>query len=288
MVQSPAQPQFSSNPYQSPSGTAFDGPIPYGSAAMAGPIVPTRVEIGDLMSRTWEIYKQNFWMCAAAPLIVFILLQLIEQPIGFVTNLQLRGQPPAIFATAQVCLFFFNLTFQAWFTGGLMAYFLEIARGQNPSIGRMFGCRGKYLWILAFQLLFSIGTFVSLFGLIVGAFVFQAIFGFGYFLIMDGRGGPIEAFKLSYSISWPNLGTNLLAMLVAMAVKLPRPVCLLLRGAVRLGLYRCACCHGLPDDVGPAGRRRIRDGSHDHAPHLWRQSVCPNLTLQFGSPRSIQ
>ena len=113
----PPFPADSGNPYQSPNPFATIGAIP-----SHGAIVPGTLDLGDVLGRTWTLYKADFGMCLAAALIVLVL----NIGANMVSNFVPIAGPIAC------------LLFQIWIEIGLALFFLKKARGQHVEIVEVF------------------------------------------------------------------------------------------------------------------------------------------------------
>ena len=72
-----ARPVDSGNPYQSPSPFA-----PLDPNQPPGAMRPTILDLGDVFSRTWSIFKEQWGMCLAAWLIVVVLSMVIANALS--------------------------------------------------------------------------------------------------------------------------------------------------------------------------------------------------------------
>ena len=173
----PQAPSGPVNPYQSPGD--FLGPPAWHAAAPLAPIVPTRVALGDLFSRTWSVFKDQYGICLglfAATLglaflayIVAYIVLMVVLAVGMTT---LRHQAVGMFVAMFLWLPVFFLLpaglFILWIHLGLLRGMISVARGQPTSLGALFS-GGAYLFraILASLLLGLIGVAIQL----VGGFV---------------------------------------------------------------------------------------------------------------------
>jgi len=114
------QPSFSAdsgNPYQSPSPFASTGPIGF-----QGPISQGTLDLGDILSRTWILFKIDWGMCVGATLIVLLL------------NAGISSVSVLVPIIGPIVSSLFSL----WLNIGLALFFLKKARGQNPEFGELF------------------------------------------------------------------------------------------------------------------------------------------------------
>jgi uncharacterized membrane protein/phage FluMu protein Com len=222
------------NPYQSPTDYA-PGPVYVASAG--GAIVPTRIDLGDIFSRTWTILKGQYGMTLA----VFVLVWLI----GFVANIGLSvvggvsdaalGDPVAVAMVNFLGMLIYWL-FYFWLNAGASICYLKIARGQPAAIGEIFS-GGPYFvrLLLATILFFLILWLIGMVFVIPASFVgwiltfngadpstigFGALAGFAialipgtaaalglfpyYYVILDQNVRPVESLSLAWKITSGN------------------------------------------------------------------------------------
>ncbi|REJ69240.1 MAG: DUF975 family protein [Planctomycetota bacterium] len=258
---SPAPPTSpdAANPYASPSLSSA-APNRFATGGVeAGEIRPTRVDIGDVLSRTWEIYKEQWGMCIAAIMIVYV----ISGGVGMVTNIVTQvagaiGDPVLIV----LCLVVFQIVgqvFQLWLWLGASLAMLDVARGRKLELSRLFAGGPYLLRSIGAYLLFSLATtavlaaFVGIPALVAfavtqdeqvtlvatGIGVVVALIPFIYIslamsqyqlLIVDKDAGAIESLQLSWQITKGNKLALFVLGLVAV-------------GLILLGML--ACCVGV-------------------------------------------
>ncbi len=209
----PGAPGDPENPYQSPTAYAV-GPPPSATAAAAA-IRPTQIDLGDVFSRTWTIFKEQWGMCLG----LVVVAWLIEMGFQMVASMIPILGPIA------------SMLFSVWINVGVALALLKIARGQEASIGDIFQGAPYFLQVLGATLLFLLitgGVFFVCFGVGFAALyaalgggggdalvvalillgllctipvtVISLIFSQYYFLILDGRTGILDSLTLSREI----------------------------------------------------------------------------------------
>lgn len=160
-------PRERENPYQSP--VDYAAPAPAYSAA-PGALVPTPLDVGDVLSRTWNVFREQWLMCAAAWLIVVLLSWIVGQiivngalAIGAVARSQVMMVVSMTLGQLAANLF------MLWLTIGLWLFFLKTARGLHPPLAELFR-GGPYLVNV---LLAGLLVFLAVFG-VAAAFVLPA------------------------------------------------------------------------------------------------------------------
>lgn len=175
---------------------------------------PRVFSIGEVFSRTWEVYKANLGMAIGVPLlaggiyfvgsiaigIVSALLsvalvsmvgggdmaQLVQIPIVLVQNILVYG-----------ILFYVQL-------GGQLT-FLKIVRGENPELNVMFSC-GPFLGrMFLCSIIYGILTFLGLLLLIIPGIIVGLMFWPYSFILVDRNLPGIDSFSESRKVSSGNL-----------------------------------------------------------------------------------
>lgn len=210
----PGGPAESENPYASPADYTLGTPADYATAA-ARDIVPTQIEFGDVLTRTWELFKQQWGMA-----LVLLLL-------GFLINL----------GVSVICGFIpfiggiISGVFSLWINIGVALGMLKLARGREAEVGDLF-TGGPYLVrvllgsiLVGLMVLGSFGIFfapalVALLlalqggdlaviisaGVLLGlacsipATILSLMFGQFFYLILDRDAGIIESLSLSAQV----------------------------------------------------------------------------------------
>ena len=254
------------NPYQSPGD--FHGSPSWLPAGPQATVVPTTVDLGDVFSRTWTVFKDQYGICLGLYLATFGL----SLAAGIVAQLvqgaaQVGSRDAAVVAVVTIFVTLARMVFDVWIALGQVRGMISIARGQPTSVGVLFS-GGPYLipCILAGILLGLVCLAIWLVGAAVaGPMAFLASHGGGnerwivalvgsvvlamvpvvvvflmfsqfLYIIVDRNADALESLGLSRQITSGNkltlLCSYLLAGLLGMAGTL-------------------ACCVGLLFGVGP-------------------------------------
>lgn len=217
------RPEESGNPYQSPASV---GPSDRGYQGSQFPIAPAILDFGDIFSRTWTIFKDEWGICLGVVVVALALT--------FVVNIASEFLPFVGFVVA--------FLFQTWINIGKALFFLKKARGQDASLDEVFKGSpyfGKILLaslligsivlgiVLVFVLLpVLLGMAVSkdaalVLGVvgggvaIVASYFLMLIISQFYFLILDRDVGVIESLAMSKDLMEGNKLTLFLIWLVA-------------------------------------------------------------------------
>jgi phage FluMu protein Com len=125
------------NPYASPtSDTGIEFSIPTGGAT---DIVPTVMDIGEVLNRTWAIYKANFWMCVGVVAVALVLSQAASQVTNIVVMpLQAAGADIVVVMIANFVCTVVATVFNFWIALGQTLFLIQLARGNNPEFMLLF------------------------------------------------------------------------------------------------------------------------------------------------------
>jgi hypothetical protein len=232
-------PGAGANPYQSPSAY----PAAAAPVQAAAPVRSTRLDVGDALSTTWEIFKVEWGTCLLAGIITSLtifgtLALLIFLPMFFMV-----WGGKAVFLGLVFSFFGFLawMLFVAWMLCGALRFFILLARGNRPELGELFRGGPQSITVLLTNLLLSLGAgvllgvcvlpgaimfliskglggFLMFAGLFVGyvvVIVAGIMFSQAIFLIIDRNAGVIESLQLSRQITTGNKLMLFLTWLVA-------------------------------------------------------------------------
>jgi hypothetical protein len=102
---------------------------------------PTRIEVGDVLSRTWEIFKLRWLPCVAATWGVPFILAGVCAPcilIVVFTSMNAQGDVASIVA-ASLLLGAVAVAASVWMALGIHAFMLRLARGEEASVRDLLG-----------------------------------------------------------------------------------------------------------------------------------------------------
>ena len=229
-MSSPRPPRFPddpTNPYTAPE--AEIGP---GRDAGFG-LSPTPFTVGDVLSRTWQIFKARMWICIGVVLFCTALNLMGQLSLGLLDrtvkpNVDLQAYN-AIVVVATVGL----MVFQFWIAIGQALVLLQIARGQNAAFGDVFAGGPFLLPVVVSSLAFGlvlvgvfalgmipgavalavtggnpmVGALVIGLGLLiafVAAFILMLRLSQYFYLVIDRGAGIMESLRLSLEFTRGN------------------------------------------------------------------------------------
>lgn len=186
------------NPYQSPVSVV--GPT---GAVIVEPISPGTLDITDVYTRTWRIFKREMGICIGVVMTAYVLnlgVSFAIQGILALINTRLEAPELAIVLAHQVIAGVFGI----WLISGQFNFLLRLARGQDAPFSLLFS-GGKWLLPLTgAYLLYLLVVVVGFLLLIVPGVILGLMFSQFWFLIVDRDMGVLEAFKTSRAITSGN------------------------------------------------------------------------------------
>jgi hypothetical protein len=165
------------NPYHSPGAHGMAAT----QAVLERGFQPTRIDMGDVFSRTWAIFKENFGSCFLAGLIVLIANGVTAGIFGVMFGAamsQLEGVAyVAVWGIQQLAV----QAVSAFFNLGMIAFMLRVARGQSADLGVLFSGGKWILFGVAIQLIIGLAVMGGLIllivpGVIIGLMLSQAMY----------------------------------------------------------------------------------------------------------------
>ncbi len=225
----PRFPDDRTNPYAAPE--AEIGPGEYAGFGLS----PTPFTVGDVMSRTWQIYKGQLWICIGVVIFCFVINIAGQLVLGILDKSVKPNVDLQTYNTIVMVVMIGLMPFQFWIGIGQALFLLRVARGQSASFGDVFRGGAYILPVLVSSLAFGLvlGGVVAL-GLIPGGvamavtggnpMVGPVIIGLGlliamvagailalrlsqyYYLIIDRGAGIMESLRLSLEVTRGNAG----------------------------------------------------------------------------------
>ncbi|MHB8899804.1 MAG: zinc ribbon domain-containing protein [Thermoguttaceae bacterium] len=190
-------PRDSTNPYQSPAGLALEPQ----SFAPRGEIRPTQIEFGATLTRTWQIFGDNWLAMLGALILIFI----INVAVSFAMQGVIAGIGAAVndATVAGVAGFFIQVVFQVfamWLGIGLNMFTLALVRGEQPSMGMLFAGGRFLLPIILCALLVGVVVLLGLVLLIIPGIIFAMMLMQAQLLIIDRNMGVLDAMSTSREV----------------------------------------------------------------------------------------
>jgi len=202
----------SDNPYNPPSFSTE-----YGGTPQQVGIANVKAEIGDVLNYAFRVWKENLGILIAATIIVFGI------SIGFaifngVIDVVLKGgfeKPPnATSLSVSILLSIISNLAQIFIVIGNVKLFLALLRGQNVSLGMLFGGGERFLPTLGVTILLSIGFLAC----VIPGIIVMLLYWPAYFLVVDQKKRVFESFSLARTITQGNEMTSFLIALLEFGI----------------------------------------------------------------------
>jgi len=194
-------PPVSANPYQSS----------YTGEPQVGPAV---IDFNTVLSKTWEIFKNNWGMCIAGWLISYVLSQVGSFAANVILNVVMEQGDDIVAIVLLPVYFVFLVGLTTFFQLGQIQYMLDIARGRQAQLGRLFSA-GPFLLVGSVQMVLLVaGTMAGFCLLVVPSILFFLYFCMCPYMLVDQRAGLIESFRMSAAAMEGNKMTALGLILV--------------------------------------------------------------------------
>lgn len=228
------------NPYAAPSEYGVAAP---GYVAAPGALGHAIIDFGDVFSRTWAIFKEQWPMCLAVALLGWILSTVVFVVLVYAPVIVgVLAENEVIMILGFVVGYLFSLAFMAWMMVGVCKVLLRIARGEEVNIAEIFSgashvipvfLAGLLIMLIGYGTLFvfmlpglvlglvspELGMVVLVLGMVAGyvlMFIVMLMFSQAFLLIIDRNVGVVDSLKISKQITTGNKLTLFLLWLVGM------------------------------------------------------------------------
>ena len=182
-----------------------------------GPWQPTPIDAGEVISTSWEIYKNRSGILIGTVALWLILVYVISLPQ---TAIQFRAENadddelPVYLALWFGC-YGVGIVAQTWLNAGAAMFFLKVARGLEASVGDLFSGGRYFLRALGNTLVFSLATILGTIACIVPGVLLTLMLWPYLFVLVDTDARGLQPLARSREITTGNWGAGFLLMLVA-------------------------------------------------------------------------
>lgn len=174
---------------------------------------PRVFSIGEVFSRTWEVYKANLGMVLGVPLLAGVIYFIGAFAIGIVAALlgvalvSMVGGDMAPLAQIPVALLQNILVYGILFyvqLGGQLT-FLKIVRGENPELNVLFSCSSFLGRMFLCSIIYFILCFLGFLLLIIPGIIVALMFWPFSFILVDRNLPGIDSFSEARKVTSGNL-----------------------------------------------------------------------------------
>ncbi|MEZ6116832.1 MAG: hypothetical protein R3C28_09700 [Pirellulaceae bacterium] len=225
----PNQPSYNENPFADSPETQnpFASPTTESSHSYSptNPSAPEHriIDVGEVMSAAWDIFKANMGTLVIATLIIFgvsIAFSVVQQIFMAVAG-QAAGDNEAAAITIVAVSGLGSIlsgVVQAFLGIGLIRMFLAAARGQTPEIGMLFSGGDVFIPYLLASILYGIIVGIGFLLLIIpGIILVCGLWPYPYFVV-DRKEGITESLSSAWKYTKGNRLTSILLFLIAMGL----------------------------------------------------------------------
>jgi hypothetical protein len=202
----------------------------------AGTWTPTLIDAGDILNRSWEIFKGELGLMIAAILIAFGIPFAINMAMSFVQQFAMMGmmgargpggnpnQAAGLILGFTLVSMVINFAIQQFMQAGLMVFMLRVARGGSPEISDLFSGK-QYFWRFFWGgLLLQVMIVVGFILLFIPGIILALMFWPMTYIIVDRNTGVLDSLQQAREITSGNFmavfvlglasfGINLLGLL---------------------------------------------------------------------------
>lgn len=196
---------------------------------------PRVFDAGDVINKSWTIYKRELATVLGAVFvsgIITAMAQVPNQVISFLSQMQIQqGQQPepALIMISYLLLIPQNLL--TWFLNiGVSKVLFKVARGKDASIGEIFSGGPYFLRMVLASIVFSLMLAGGLLAFCIGFFIVLLMFWPYVYVLIDEDPNGIDCLWRSKEITKGNWGSGLVLALAAVGINM---------------LGALACCVGL-------------------------------------------
>ncbi|MBT4866016.1 MAG: hypothetical protein HON53_13000 [Planctomycetaceae bacterium] len=202
-----------------------------GGGSRRGKVRPTQIEVGEVISTAWEIYKSEMGVCVGGYVIMIVIVMVVAFGRGMCTGLINAGaagmgnqqpNPGVLVLIVGVGLVagFIELAIRLYVEAGFKRLLLNVARGKNAEIGDLFGAGRFYLRYLGNSILFLLMVTFGTAACIVPGIILALMFWPFAYLILDRDLPGIECLSRAKEITEGNWGAIFVLALAAFGINL--------------------------------------------------------------------
>ncbi len=188
------------NPYQSPSAYSTErAQAGYAPTAAAG---STRLDFGDVFSRTFTIFGRQWANCVLAALVVLMVGGGAMALAGVAAAIAGEAtHDEGVFTLVMIVGMLVAYIVFFWVTVGQAIFFLKIARGREATVGDLFAGGPFYLTALGATILYALICFGGFLLCVIPGYIFLLMFSQYLFLIVDRDLGVMDSLTVSKEIT---------------------------------------------------------------------------------------
>ncbi|MDB5348231.1 MAG: hypothetical protein JWP89_6608 [Schlesneria sp.] len=184
------------------------------------------IDAGDVISTSWEIFKDNVGMTLGCVLIGGILINVISLPqnilsgIGDVMEQQGDANAATMFNLLSLCFLPLSVAGQIFIWAGQARMLLNIVRGKRAELSDLF-TGARYFWrLLGSAIVFGLMLIIGFILCIVPGTIVALMFGVFVYVLVDQDPPGIECLSLARAVTKDNRVTLFVIGLAAVGINL--------------------------------------------------------------------
>lgn len=218
-----------------------------GETLQAGEWVPRKIKVGEIFSRTWEVYKANLGSIIGIHILAYVLYVvaavltvIVLMAIGFAGALVLGQIEPGLMivfgAIFYIILILLIYSIVFYLMLGVMNYLLKVVRGEHPGMGEIFS-GGPFLGRMVLcSIVFILAYTAGLICLIIPGLIVVFMFWPYAYLLIDRNLPGIDAFTESRKVTNGNKFSMFLVYLIMAGVMMvPYGLLLVMMSSIQQG-----------------------------------------------------
>lgn len=183
-----------------------ENPYSAGGGSSSGvPTDPVPLEVGAVLSRSWDLIKENLGVFALGALAMAapsFVAQVVSQGGSTVLQAAEAGDEAIIaYSLFSLLLSFLAFLVVTFFQLGFFRIFLNLARGEEASIGLLTSEGGRYLSGLGTIILVGLATGFGTILFLIPGIIIGIGTQFALLLVVDRKLSPIDAISESWSLT---------------------------------------------------------------------------------------
>ncbi|MCH7687638.1 MAG: hypothetical protein IH899_13310, partial [Planctomycetes bacterium] len=183
---------------------------------------PTKIDAGDVISTSWEIYKNQMGICIGGLLLVFIIDMAASVPSEILEAMienQAGGRDAVIILSIlNMIAVIFSMCVQMYMAAGQAILFLNIARGKRAEIADLFKGGPYFLRILGNSILFAIMVTLGYLACIVPGIILTLMFWPYTYVLVDQNVRGIEPLTRAKELTSGNWGAVFVIFLASVGL----------------------------------------------------------------------
>lgn len=207
------------NPYSAPA-SGYAPATAISSWALSDKVVPTPVDVGNVISYAWEVWKSNLGLLVGITVVVFGVNTGFSAVQGVVEAVFQQQGEEAVGAAIGGVISIVSFVVQTFLGIGQAQIALKLLRRQRAEFGELFGGGPLFFPVLGASMLAGIALIAGFIACIIPGILLLLYFWPFYWLLVDRKATVIESFGVALSLAKMNVGTSFVLWLASFGIML--------------------------------------------------------------------